>query len=88
MTSLVQRPDALNSDKLLCQLVSGQHIAEDIGANIPIQDPSTSFVSIDSKLQYIVAGLDQEIERWKAQIPPELLVREYNHEMPHFGQNN
>ena len=77
IASLTDTPNALESDKILCQWVRGQHIAEDIGINLSMDDPSENFDGSDIRLQYILAGFEQQLERWRSQIPPELHNRKF-----------
>jgi hypothetical protein len=60
--------DALESDKLLCQWVRGQHISEEICHNFSMDDPSAEVDSLDVKLQYIIGAFEQQLDRWRVQI--------------------
>ncbi|TVY86493.1 Transcriptional regulator [Lachnellula willkommii] len=64
-------PDTLASDKLLCEWVRNQHIAEEVGAQFAMDDP-TAVVSItDSKVQFALKGFERDLEKWHSHIPDE-----------------
>jgi hypothetical protein len=72
---LENSPEALPSDKVLCQWVRSQHIAEEIGTQFSMDD-STAKVSIgDSKVQYALKGFERDLEKWSSQIPPDVQSR-------------
>jgi len=60
--------NALESDKLLCQWVRGQHISEEICQNFSMDDPSAEVDSVDIKLQYIIRAFEQQLDQWRVQI--------------------
>ncbi|KAL2065008.1 hypothetical protein VTL71DRAFT_4148 [Oculimacula yallundae] len=75
-------PDALPTDKSFCQWIRSQHIAEDIGTQFSMDDPSATVSISDPKVQYALKGFEIELEKWVSQIPPEanspgLLVTEH-----------
>ena len=68
-------PEAAVSDKVLCQWVRSQQIAEEVGAQFSMDDP-TAIVSIaDSKVQYALKGFERDLEKWSIQIPLEIQSR-------------
>ena len=68
-------PDATPSDKLLCEWVRNQHIAEEVGAQFAMDDP-TAVVSIaDSKVQFALKGFERDLEKWKSHLPDEARSR-------------
>jgi hypothetical protein len=69
IASLESARDALDSDKLLCQWVRGQRIAEEIGQQFFMDDPSARIDASDMKVQYVLRGFEQRLDRWRAQIP-------------------
>jgi hypothetical protein len=60
--------NALESDKVLCQWVRGQHISEEICHNFSMDDPSAEVDSVDIKLQYIIRSFEQQLDQWRVQI--------------------
>lgn len=52
---LYSSPDALPSDKVLCEWVKGQQIAENIGMQFSMDDP---FATVQSKLLRIFQPTD------------------------------
>ncbi len=62
-------PDALPSDKSLCQWIRSQHIAEDIGTQFSMDDPSAKVSITDPNVQYALNGFEIELENWRKQIP-------------------
>ncbi|CZT03367.1 related to cercosporin resistance protein [Rhynchosporium graminicola] len=63
--------EALPSDKSFCQWIRSQHIAEDIGTQFSMDDPSATVSISDPKVQYALKGFEIELEKWVSQIPPE-----------------
>jgi len=62
-------PDAFPSDKILCQWVRIQHIAEDIGLQFSMDDPAASVFISDARVQHALKGFERELEAWRKQIP-------------------
>ncbi|KAI9880773.1 MAG: hypothetical protein M1830_000209 [Pleopsidium flavum] len=62
-------PDAYASDKVLCQWLKIQHIAEDIGIQFSMDDPSAQVGVSDTKVQYALKGFERQLEDWRKQIP-------------------
>lgn len=72
----LERPNiAVKSDLFLCQWVRSQQIAEEVGRQFFMDDPSANVNVSDMSVQYILQGYEQQFDRWKAQIPPDLLRR-------------
>ncbi|CAG8982669.1 hypothetical protein HYALB_00006067 [Hymenoscyphus albidus] len=64
-------PEAAPSDKILCQWVRSQHIAEDVGTQFSMDDPMATITIADSKVQYALKGFERDLEKWSDQVPPE-----------------
>jgi hypothetical protein len=64
-------PEAAPSDKVLCQWVRSQHIAEEVGTQFSMDDPLATVNIADSKVQYALKGFERDLEKWSSQIPPE-----------------
>jgi len=72
---LENSPEAAHSDKTLCQWVRSQQIAEDVGTQFSMDDPSASVNIADPKVQYALKGFERDIERWSSQIPLDVQSR-------------
>lgn len=84
ISSLENCPNALESDKLLCHWVRGQGIAEQIGQNFSMDDPSAEVDASDVKVQYVLRGFEQQLDRWRSQIPVEVQTRKFTIEGVRF----
>jgi hypothetical protein len=65
---------AVKSDIFICQWVRSQQIVEEVGRHF-MNEPSANVDISDLSVQYILRGYEQQFDRWKAQIPPEILRR-------------
>ena len=61
---LTSSPDALSSDKYLCHLVRGQHIAEDIGLEFSMDDPASQVSLTDTKTQTHLKSFERQLAEW------------------------
>ena len=57
-------PDAAPTDKWLCQIVRGQHIAEDIGLEFSMDDPASQLSLTDHKTQYHLKAFERQLSEW------------------------
>ena len=73
--ALETAPDALPSDRLFCQWVKSQHIAEDVGVQFSMDDPFASVTIADQKVQYALKGFEMDLEHWSQQVPPDVQGR-------------
>ncbi|KAI9890115.1 MAG: hypothetical protein M1814_004514 [Vezdaea aestivalis] len=64
-------PDALPSDKYLCQWVKLQHVMEEVGTSFSMDDPFATAPISDPKVQYALRGFERQMTDWEAQITPE-----------------
>ena len=62
-------PDALDSDKLLCQWVRIQHIADDIALQLSLDDPNTTLSMADPKVTSALQTFEKKMDEWRAQVP-------------------
>jgi hypothetical protein len=67
--TLETSPDALPSDKVLCQWVRIQHISEEVGLQFSMDDQSVSVSISDAKVQHALKGFERELEAWRKQAP-------------------
>jgi hypothetical protein len=68
-------PEALPSDMTLCQWVKSQQIAEEVGTQFSMDDPSATISIADQKVQYALKGFERELEKWSSQVPPQSASR-------------
>ena len=73
---LESSPDAAPSDKYLCHLVWTHRMAEEVGQQFSMDDPTTVINIADPRTQYALRGFERELERYKSTIPRNLLQRE------------
>lgn len=68
-------PDAFDSDKFLTQWVRSQRIAEEVGTQFSMDDPTANVSITDPKVQYALKGFERDLERWRSQIPSSVRCR-------------
>jgi hypothetical protein len=76
---LENSPDALPSDRTLCQWVKSQQIAEEVGTSFSMDDPGATVSIADQKVQYALKGFERELDKWSSQVPPESASRKPLH---------
>ncbi len=67
--------EASKVDLFLCQWAKAQHIAEEIGQHFFMDDPAANLDVSDLSVRYILRGLEQQFDRFKAQIPSHVQPR-------------
>ena len=72
---LENSPEAAPSDKVLCQWVRSQHIAEEVGTQFSMDDPVANISIADSKVQYALKGFERDLEKWSNGIPVDVQSR-------------
>ena len=72
---LENSPEAALSDKILCQWVRSQHIAEEVGTQFSMDDPVATISIADSKVQYALKGFERDLEKWTNGIPADVQSR-------------
>ncbi|KAI1002113.1 hypothetical protein K3495_g6089 [Podosphaera aphanis] len=65
---LENSPNAFPSDKLLCQWIKSQHIAEKIGAQLSPENPSSLVDTADPGAQYNLEDFEKDMEEWSATV--------------------
>lgn len=70
-------PEAAPSDKVLCQWVRSQHIAEEVGTQFSMDDPMATVTIADAKVQYALKGFERDLEKWSDQVPPGVQSSKY-----------
>jgi hypothetical protein len=78
--------DAAHSDKILCQWVRSQHIAEEVGTQFSMDDPMANVSIADSKVQYALKGLERDLDKWSSQVPVDIQSRKSPH-IDHISQD-
>ncbi len=68
---LENSPEALPSDKILCQWIKSQQIAEEVGTQFSMDDPAATVNIADPKIQYALRGFERDLEKWSSQITSE-----------------
>lgn len=75
---LASDPEALPSDKWLCDLVRLQHISEDASIIFSMDDPGSTITLRDVKVQYQIGGFRQQLERWRRNASSDVTQREFS----------
>ena len=70
--SLTTGPDALYTDKVLCQWIKLQHIADEVAYQFSMDDPWANVTLADMKVQYALKNFERQLSDWNARLPPEL----------------
>jgi hypothetical protein len=70
-------PEAAPSDRILCDWVRNQHIAEEIGTQFSMDDPTATVNIADSKVQFAMKGFERDLEKWSSHVPEESRPRKY-----------
>lgn len=73
--TLRNAPDAAPTDKWLCLLVRGQHIAEVIGFEFSMDDPASQLSLTDHKTQYHLKAFERQLADWEASATPDMLKK-------------
>ncbi|KAH8690037.1 hypothetical protein BGW36DRAFT_401484 [Talaromyces proteolyticus] len=63
--------DALPSDQVLIHWTKLSHIAEEIGFQFSMDDPSSSASLMDAKVQFALKGFENQLDQWRREIAPE-----------------
>ncbi|OTA02810.1 hypothetical protein A9Z42_0032310 [Trichoderma parareesei] len=88
---LESSPDAAPTDKYFCHLVWTHRLAEEVGSQFSLDDPSTVVNITDARTQYALRALERDLDKYIASIPKNLMqhtlrlnfnvVNLYMHEM-------
>lgn len=73
---LENSPDAAATDKYFCHLVWTHRLAEEVGMQFALDDPTAVITLTDPRTQYALRGLERDLEKYSASISPELMQRE------------
>lgn len=69
MDILESSPDAAPSDKYLCHLVWTHRLAEEVGIQFSMDDPTTFVNVAEPKVQYALRGFERDLEKYSNSIP-------------------
>ena len=69
---LESSPEALDSDKWLVSLVRGQHIAEEVGFQFSMDDPTVEVSITEPKTQYHLKAFERQLTEWRSRTPKKL----------------
>lgn len=72
---LKKSPDALPSDKILCDWVTLQHIAEEVGVQFSMHDPYSSVSIADTNVQHSLKNFEKDLEKWQVNIESRSMTR-------------
>ncbi|KAM0564106.1 hypothetical protein ACHAPJ_000315 [Fusarium lateritium] len=70
---LQSSPDAAPTDAYFCHLVWTHHLSEEVGVQFALDDPTADVSITDARTQYTLKGLEQDLKRYKENVPPDLL---------------
>lgn len=73
---LESSPEAAPTDKYFCHLVWTHKLAEEVGIQFAMDDPSASINIADSRTQYALRGFERDLEKYSSSVPEELRQRE------------
>ncbi|KAL9115829.1 MAG: hypothetical protein Q9227_000197 [Pyrenula ochraceoflavens] len=62
---LEKSPEAAPSDLWLCHLVQAQHIAEEVGFQFSMDDPTSMISLADNKTQYHLRAFERQLDEWR-----------------------
>ncbi|KAB5580000.1 hypothetical protein GE09DRAFT_1080496 [Coniochaeta sp. 2T2.1] len=68
---LESSPEAAPTDKYFCHLVWTHKLAEEVGIQFAMDDPSASINIADSRTQYALRGFERDLEKYSSAVPEE-----------------
>ncbi|EED19070.1 C6 transcription factor (War1), putative [Talaromyces stipitatus ATCC 10500] len=91
-------PEAQPSDRNLIYWAKLTRIAEEIGFQFSMDDPSSSLSMSDTKVQYALKGFERQLDEWRREIPrdeytpilrqAESIINIYMHEISMHTEHN
>lgn len=69
MDILESSPDAAPTDRYLCHLVWTHRLAEDVGIQFSMDDPSVFINVSEQKVQYALRGFERDLSKYSESIP-------------------
>jgi hypothetical protein len=80
---LESSPKAAATDKLFCQWIRLQNIAEDIASTFEFDDPSSGISIEDSRIQVDIRGFACRLQEWREHVDPACVNSNYSLPKPH-----
>jgi hypothetical protein len=77
MEALDTAPDAAPTDKYLCHLVWSHKVAEDIGIQFSMDEPSSTPNLAEARTQHALKGFERELDKYSNSVPKELRKRTF-----------
>lgn len=81
---LESSPEAAPSDKYFCHLVRTHQLAEEIGFQFCMDDPTVAVNLSDYMTQHKVRGFERELEKHRQEVSRELMQRKYRQSSVHL----
>jgi hypothetical protein len=76
MDVLESSPDAAPTDRYMCHLVWTHRMAEEVGVQFAMDDPSAGVNITDPRTQYALRGFERDLEKYQKSLPKEMRQRE------------
>ncbi|KLU85074.1 hypothetical protein MAPG_04106 [Magnaporthiopsis poae ATCC 64411] len=70
---LQSSPDAAPTDPYFCHLVWTHRLAEEVGIQFNMEDPTAVIDLADPRTRHAIKGFERDIERYRAAVPPALM---------------
>lgn len=74
---LESSPEAAPTDKYFCHLVWTHKLAEDVGIQFAMDDPSATINIADARTQYALRGFERDLEKYSSAVSEEFKQREF-----------
>lgn len=74
---LATSPDALPSDRWLCDLVRLQHIAEEVSIYFSMDDPGNIVSITDPRILNRLKGFELELDQWRQKVTQTVALRKF-----------
>lgn len=75
MDILEASPDAAPTDKYFCHLVWTHHLAEEVGIQFTLDDPSNVVSLADGRTQHTLKAFERDLDKHRAAVPKEHMQR-------------
>ncbi len=75
-------PEAAPTDRYLCHLVWTHRLAEEVGIQFSIDDPSSALNISDQQTQYALRGFERNLAKYRAAVPPDEQKRTFGPALP------
>jgi hypothetical protein len=75
MDILESSPEAAPTDRYLCHLVWMHRLAEDVGIQFSMDDPTATINLADARIQYALRGFERDLEKYSGSISADMQRR-------------